>query len=68
MNLGSVLGTMNDFNGAITSFQNVIHYAPDNARAYFFIAITYQNMGDKANADKYFQIAQQMDPNLRKAN
>lgn len=68
MNLGSVLGTMNDFNGAIASFQNAIKYAPDNARAYFFIAVTYQNMGDKANADKYFQIAQQMDPNLRKAN
>lgn len=65
MNLGSVLGTMNDFNGAIASFQNVLHYAPDNARAYFFIAVTYQNMGDKANADKYFQIAQQMDPKLK---
>ena len=66
MNLGSVLGTMNDFNGAIVSFQNAIHYAPDNARAYFFIAVTYQNMGDKANADKYFQIAQQMDPKLKR--
>jgi len=66
MNLGSVLGTMQDFNGAIASFQNAIHFAPDNARAYFFIAVTYQNMGDKANADKYFQIAQQMDPKLKK--
>ena len=66
MNLGSVLGTMNDFNGAIASFQNAIHYAPDNARAYYFIAITYQNMNDKANADKYFQIAGQMDPKLKR--
>ncbi|MBI4930782.1 MAG: tetratricopeptide repeat protein [Bacteroidetes bacterium] len=66
MNLGSVLGTIKDFNGAIVSFQNAIKYAPDNARAYFFIAITYQNMGDKVNADKYFQIAQQMDPKLKK--
>jgi len=66
MNLGSVLGTMKDFNGAIASFQNAIRFAPDNARAYYFTAITYQNMGDKANADKYFQIAQQMDPKLKK--
>ena len=65
MNLGSVLGTLKDYNGAISNFQNAIHYAPDNARAYYFIGLTYQNMGDKQNSDKYFQIAQQMDPKLR---
>ncbi|MBI4945702.1 MAG: tetratricopeptide repeat protein [Bacteroidetes bacterium] len=66
MNLGSVCGTMKDYNNAIASFNNVIYYAPDNANAYFFIAITYQNMGDKANADKYFQIAQKMNPKLKR--
>jgi tetratricopeptide (TPR) repeat protein len=66
MNLGSVCGTLKDYNNAIAGFQNAIKYAPDNARAYYFIAVTYKNMGDNANADKYFGIAQQMDPQLVK--
>ncbi len=66
MNLGSVLGTMGDFPAAISSFQNAITYAPDNARAYYFMAMTYQNMKDGANADKYFRVAEQMDPKLKR--
>ena len=65
MNLGSVLGTVGNFKDAIGSFQNAITYAPDNAKAYFFLAVTYSNMGDKANADKYYQIAEKMDPKLK---
>ncbi|TAL58747.1 MAG: tetratricopeptide repeat protein [Bacteroidetes bacterium] len=65
MNLGSVCGTLKDYGKAIVSFQNAIKYAPDNAMAYYFIAITYQNMGDKVNADKYFQIAGTMDQKLK---
>jgi len=66
MNLGSVYGTLKDYNNAIASFQNAVKYAPDNARAYYYIAITYQNMGDKANADKYYEIAGNIDPKLKR--
>jgi Tfp pilus assembly protein PilF len=57
---------MKDYHNALISFQNAIRYSPDNANAYFFLAVTYQNLGDKPNADKYFQIAQQMDPKLKR--
>ena len=67
MNLGSVCGMMKDYHNALISFQNAIRYSPDNANAYFFLAVTYQNLGDKPNADKYFQIAQQMDPRFVKS-
>lgn len=66
MNLGSVLGMTGDFKNAIASFENALRYAPDNARAYYFIGVTYQNMGDKGNADKYFGIAEKMDPGLKR--
>jgi protein O-mannosyl-transferase len=66
MNLGSVCGQTGDYQHAINSFNNALHYAPDNANAYYFIAITYANMGDKPNADKYFAIAEQMNPALKK--
>jgi protein O-mannosyl-transferase len=66
MNLGSVYGTLGNFNSAIECFQNAIKYSPDNARAYFYIAMTYQNRGDKLNADKYYKIAEQMNPQLTK--
>lgn len=66
MNLGSVLGVTKDYNNAIASYEKALLYAPDNARAYYFIAVTYVNMGDKVKADKYFQIAEQMDPSLRR--
>lgn len=66
MNMGSVLATMGDFKGAIASFQNAIHYAPDNAHAHYFLALTYWNMGDKDNANKYFQIAERLNPQLKR--
>jgi protein O-mannosyl-transferase len=66
MNLGSVYGTVGNFNSAMECFQNAIKYSPDNARAYFYIAMTYQNRGDKLNADKYYKIAEQMNPQLTK--
>jgi tetratricopeptide (TPR) repeat protein len=66
MNLGSVYGTMGDFDKSIESFLNAIKYAPDNAEAYYYLGMTYQNKGDKINADKYFQIAQQINPKLKR--
>jgi len=66
MNLGSVYGTEGDFDKSIESFLNAIKYAPDNAEAYYYLAMTYQNKGDKANADKYFQIAEQLNPKLKR--
>jgi len=62
MNLGSVYGTLNNYDKAIESFNSAIKNAPDNARAYYYIAMTYQNKGDKINADKYYKIAASMDP------
>lgn len=61
MNLGSVYGTLQQYDKAIDAFLNAIKYSPDNSRAYHFLAITYQNKGDKANAEKYFQMAQQLE-------
>lgn len=66
MNLGSVYGTIREFDKSINAFQQAIKYAPDNARAHFFLGVTYENMGDKTNAQKYFQIAQQLDPKMKK--
>jgi len=66
MNLGSVYGTVKEFEKSIAAFQQAIKYAPDNARAHFFLGITYENMGDKTNAQKFFQLAQQLDPKMKK--
>jgi tetratricopeptide (TPR) repeat protein len=56
MNLGSVYGTLQQYDKAIDAFLNAIKYAPDNALAYHFLAITYQNKGDRVNAEKYFEM------------
>lgn len=66
MNLGSALATMGDFKRAIASFQNAVHYAPDNAHAHYFLALTYLNMQDKNNANKHFQIAERLNPRLKR--
>lgn len=65
MNLGSVYGTLQQYDKAIDAFLNAIKYSPDNSRAYHFLAITYQNKGDKTNAEKYFQMAQQLKRNAK---
>jgi tetratricopeptide (TPR) repeat protein len=79
LNLGSAYGTLGEhyrngnqpqkaneqFENAIKSFLEAIRHAPDNARAHFFLASTYRNVGDLKNAEKHFQIARQLDPNLK---
>ncbi len=64
LNLGSVLGVKKEYAKAIQSFQNAIRFAPDNATAYYYISITYVNMGDKASAEKFFLIAKKINPKL----
>ena len=68
MNLGSTLGTLGKLNEAINAFKKCIEYKPENAMVHYFIGITYQQMGDEANAKIYFDRAAQLDPKYVKTN
>ena len=56
------------FNKAIENFKLCIKYKPEKANAYYFLAITYENIGDNNNAKKYFDIAYKLNPELKNNN
>jgi ribosomal protein S12 methylthiotransferase accessory factor len=49
---------------AIENFQRVIELNPSSAIDYANVASNYRDMGDKANAIKYYQIALALDPTI----
>lgn len=42
---------------AIRNYQNAVRLDPNMGRAYNGIAVAYRNLGNRAEADKYFQLA-----------
>ncbi|NQY67211.1 MAG: tetratricopeptide repeat protein [Flavobacteriales bacterium] len=64
LNLGSVYGTIGENVKSVAAFNKGIEYAPNNASLWHFAAITYQNMGDMENAQKYMARAKQLNPAL----
>ncbi len=62
MNLGSTYGTMNDHAKAIEHFKKALSFDPENkAQINFFIGTAYKNLGNMAEANKYFKIAGTLD-------
>jgi tetratricopeptide (TPR) repeat protein len=65
MNLGSINGMTGNYDKAISCFQQVLGINPNNARALYYIGVTYQNKGDNVLAQQYIQKAKQIDPGLK---
>lgn len=57
---------MQQYDNALSSLFQAIKWDPNYAQAYFFIGITYQFKGDKANSDAYLAKAYKLDPSLKK--
>ena len=59
-NMGSTLATLGRIDEAIAAFKNGLQYEPNNPQLNKFLGITYQNMGDKQNADYYLNKARSL--------
>jgi tetratricopeptide (TPR) repeat protein len=62
--LGVAYGQSGDTQQAIANFKKEIELAPKNASGYFNLGIAYQHAGDEVNAQKAFEQAKAIDPNL----
>ncbi len=58
MNLANTYGTTKNYPKALEVLHGVIRVNPNHKQAYYFLAMTYQNLGDLPNTDKYFQLYQ----------
>jgi tetratricopeptide (TPR) repeat protein len=56
---------MQKFPESIEWFMKAIEISPDNAKAYYFTAKSYDFMGDKAQAASYMAQARSIDPSLK---
>jgi Tfp pilus assembly protein PilF len=65
MNLGSCYGTTGEFDKAADNFLKCIQLEPDNARANYFLGITYKSMNNATEAQRYLDIAAQLDPSFK---
>jgi Flp pilus assembly protein TadD len=63
-NSGKRLLQVGDLEGAISQFRSAIKLAPDYAAAHFQLAEALRRKGDKAEADKEFQKAAELDHRL----
>lgn len=61
-NLASVNGAMGNYQVAIDYFKQALELAPNTASYHYYIGLTYQNMGDAANAEPWLQKACQLAP------
>jgi tetratricopeptide (TPR) repeat protein len=64
-NSGKRLLQVGDLGGAISQFRSAINLAPGYAPAHFHLAEALRQKGDSAEAEKEFQKAAELDPNLR---
>jgi tetratricopeptide (TPR) repeat protein len=65
MNLGSINGMAKRFDEAIKNFNTVLSINPNNARAHYYLGITYRTLGNEATANQHLQRAKQLDPTLQ---
>jgi Tfp pilus assembly protein PilF len=61
-----VYGTANNYDLAIANFENALRYDPNNARAYYFIGLTYRYKGNEMLSNQNLEKAYSIDPSLRK--
>ncbi|MBL0018355.1 MAG: hypothetical protein IPP17_18420 [Bacteroidetes bacterium] len=65
-NVGIANAMKSNFPGAIAAFQRGLQVSPNSAKLYLNLALTYQNMGDQANAGAAFAKAFELDPSLKR--
>jgi tetratricopeptide (TPR) repeat protein len=63
-NLGSCFGTLEQYEEAIKWFKVAVDIDPNYAPNYFFIALTYQNLGKQAESNQWIAKARAIDPNI----
>ncbi|MFT6166674.1 MAG: Tfp pilus assembly protein PilF [Vicingaceae bacterium] len=59
-NYASTLGTLGDYEGALRFFKKAIALNPGEPNYYQMVGVTYQNLGKKTEAQKYFQLAKRL--------
>jgi tetratricopeptide (TPR) repeat protein len=62
LNYGNALAMSNHDREAIKAFEKSYSLKPDNSQALYFIAITYNKMGDSTNANKYYRAFKKLNP------
>ncbi len=67
-NLGIVYGLSTSYNKAIEVLQRAIQIRPDIAENYIDLGVSYYNIGDKVKAKAYLDKAQDLNPNMNRAN
>jgi protein O-mannosyl-transferase len=60
LNYGNALAVSNKFPEALKAFQSSYNMNPGNIQTLYFIALTYNNLGDTLNAKKYFDEFQKL--------
>lgn len=58
LNYGNALVMNNNNEKGIEAFKKALQLNPNNKQIYYFLAITYNKIGDLKNAEKYFQLYQ----------
>ena len=56
MNLGNTYGMSKNYEKAIGTFNKVVALNPNNKQAYYYLALTYQAIGDPVNTQKNMEI------------
>ncbi len=65
MNIGSINGLKKEYPKAIDAFNKALAINPQNARAYYYLGITYRTLGNEQMATQHLQKAKLLDPNLQ---
>jgi len=65
-NLGSSLGMTGNFKEAAHNFHKCLNLNPNNAKANYFLGITYRSMNDSIQAKKYLDIASALEAESKK--
>lgn len=65
-NMGSYYGTAGKLDDAIYYFNEALKYDQGNARAHYFLGITYKSKGNSLLSNQHFEQAYALDPSLRK--
>ena len=59
-NMGATLATLGQLEASIPYFAKAIELNPTNVQNYYYLGITYQNVGNGAMAKKYLDLYHQM--------
>jgi len=63
--IASCYGTLGDHEKAVMYFKEAIKYAPSSGDLYYYLGLTYNNMGNKAEAKKAYDMAKQLNPKIK---